>query len=148
MVAAPNLDSWQAKACGRAWFHLDVPRHLFHFTPSSLERALDQVGLQVASVEFRSFEHDPYGWVQSILNWMKFPNNQLTRMLMGMDGGATGVFSRAAVLTVSAILLLPSVALSILSWMAGSGAIMQVWARKRNQASSHPVESRTSDPVW
>jgi len=102
----------------------------------------------VASVEFRSFEHDPYGWVQSILNWMKFPNNQLTRMLMGMDGGATGVFSRAAVLTVSAILLLPSVALSILSWMAGSGAIMQVWARKRNQASSHPVESRTSDPVW
>jgi len=135
VVAAPNLDSWQAKACGRAWFHLDVPRHLFHFTPSSLERALEQAGLQITSIEFHSFEHDPYGWVQSILNRMRFPNNQLTRMLMGMDGEASGFFSRAAMLAISALLLLPSLGLSIVSWMAGSGAIMQVWARKRDPSS-------------
>lgn len=142
VVAVPNLDSWQAKVCGDSWFHLDMPRHLFHFTPSSLVRALEQAGLQVTSMGFRSFEHDPYGWIQSTLNRMGFPNNLLTRLLMGLEGGTSGFFMRVSLVALSGILLLPSVGLAILSWLAGSGALMQVWACKRNPGTCPAAASR------
>lgn len=142
VVAVPNLDSWQARLCGPFWFHLDVPRHLFHFTPASLARALDQAGLQVTSIGYRSFEHDPYGWIQSVLNRMGLPNNQLTRILMGLEDGRSTGFSRLAVLAASGVLLLPSVGLSFLSWMAGSGALMQVWACKREPGACPAAASR------
>lgn len=142
VVAVPNLDSWQARLCGPFWFHLDVPRHLFHFTPASLARALDQAGLQVTSIGYRSFEHDPYGWIQSALNRMGFPNNQLTRLLMGLEDRRSTVFSSLAVLAASGVLLLPSIGLSLLSWMARSGALMQVWACKRNPGTCPAAASR------
>src|SRR3954454_22183190 len=33
LVAVPNFGSWEARWRGPGWFHLDVPRHLTHFTP-------------------------------------------------------------------------------------------------------------------
>jgi SAM-dependent methyltransferase len=33
LVGTPNLDSFQARIAGPAWFHLDLPRHRTHFTP-------------------------------------------------------------------------------------------------------------------
>src|SRR5439155_6222187 len=62
VVAVPNCDSWQARIFGRAWFHLDVPRHQHHFSPRTLRFALETVGLRVVRTRFVSFEHDPYGW--------------------------------------------------------------------------------------
>lgn len=39
-LKVPNLRSWQARLLGRWWAVLDPPRHLHHFTPSSLRHAL------------------------------------------------------------------------------------------------------------
>lgn len=130
VVAVPNLASWQARVCGPYWFHLDVPRHLFHFTPASLSHALEAVGFTVTSIGYRSPEHDPYGWIQSTLNWIGFRQNQLTRMLMGMDPWGASWPATLGQLVTSGFLLLPSVAVAGLSWLARAGALMEILAVK------------------
>ena len=44
MVACPNHESWDAKYYGNFWAAWDVPRHLQHFSPISLERLLGPKG--------------------------------------------------------------------------------------------------------
>src|SRR2546430_10461084 len=35
----PNFSSWQSRFAGSKWTHLDVPRHLVHYTPQSMARS-------------------------------------------------------------------------------------------------------------
>lgn len=133
VVAVPNIESWQARVSGPSWFHLDVPRHLFHFSPLSLSYVLERAGLDVAAIHFVSLEHDPYGWVQSVLNRAGLPQNLLTRLLMGgaEPGTATSLAGMGTVL-LSVLLLGPCVLLAMCSWTARAGALMELRARKRN----------------
>ena len=39
-LAVPNIDSFDARLFGKWWRAIDTPRHLYHFTPESLERLL------------------------------------------------------------------------------------------------------------
>jgi SAM-dependent methyltransferase len=50
VVAVPNINSWQARLAGPAWHHLNVPRHLYHFDPQSLQLVLNHAGFQVEGV--------------------------------------------------------------------------------------------------
>ena len=123
IVAVPNFSSWQSRYSTTGWFHLDVPRHLVHFSPNSLDRAAQAAGLRVSSVNFLSFEHDPYGWVQSGLNRLFSNGNRLTKLLMRAEPWRVGdLFS----LFVAALLSPFAVALSVLSWLFRRGAIMEV----------------------
>jgi 2-polyprenyl-3-methyl-5-hydroxy-6-metoxy-1,4-benzoquinol methylase len=61
IVAAPNIDSWPFRHFGTAWFGLDLPRHLVHFTPTTLTLALQTAGLRLC--EMRSLRHSD--WLRS-----------------------------------------------------------------------------------
>ena len=81
-VAVPNLSSFQARWAGAAWFHLDAPRHLFHFPLPALERLVEQCGFGLLSVHHFSLRQNPFGWVQSYLNRdANVPRNLLYHML-------------------------------------------------------------------
>jgi predicted TPR repeat methyltransferase len=67
-ASLPNLASWQATLFGRHWMHLDVPRHLYHFTPATLKTLLDRAGLQIISTSTLAIEYDLFGVIQSALN--------------------------------------------------------------------------------
>jgi SAM-dependent methyltransferase len=127
IVNVPNLASWQARFGGPVWLHLDPPRHLVHFSYATLREAFERAGLRAAGVSFVSFEHDPYGWSESAINRIMGRSNVLTRYLMGFDrfGAATtlaaGLF---------ALLALPAALLSVASWLAGCGALMEVTGRR------------------
>jgi SAM-dependent methyltransferase len=43
-IKVPNIASSQARIFGKWWYWLDVPRHLWHFSPRSLRRALEVAG--------------------------------------------------------------------------------------------------------
>jgi SAM-dependent methyltransferase len=49
-LALPNLGSLGFRVFGPAWYHLDAPRHLIHFTCSSLRFAIERAGLQVSTL--------------------------------------------------------------------------------------------------
>lgn len=130
IVAVPNLASWQARIFGSRWFHLDVPRHLIHFTPRSLTAVLAQSGFDVRDFQFAS-AHDLYGWVQSALNGMGFRQNLLTDLLMGRHRSIGNIFVGLIMAAIGAILLLPGLVLSVISWECRAGAVMEVQAVRR-----------------
>lgn len=129
VVAVPNAASWQARTFGRCWFHLDVPRHLQHFSPDALGRAFENVGLRVIRSRMVSPEHDPYGVLQSLLNRVGFRQNLLTKWLMGMSERVSPL-TMAAMLFAAVLLIVPSVLISLWGWASGSGAILEMWATK------------------
>ena len=67
-VAVPNFGSVQARVFGHSWFHLDPPRHLFHFTASGLRQLLKDSGFAISSTHHFSLRQNPFGWIQSALN--------------------------------------------------------------------------------
>lgn len=81
LVAVPNFGSWESRWSGPGWFHLDVPRHLTHFTPRSLRGSLEQAGLALISTNFFSTEYDFFSFVQSTQNKLGFVHNYLYNLL-------------------------------------------------------------------
>lgn len=83
MIAVPNISSWQALTFRDAWFHLDPPRHLYHFDPASLRTILDAAGFRTLRIGHLSWEQNLYGYLQSALNAFGFPRDQLYELLKG-----------------------------------------------------------------
>jgi SAM-dependent methyltransferase len=52
-VLVPNVNSGEARAFGSYWHGLELPRHLFHYSPASLKFLAASVGLREASLETR-----------------------------------------------------------------------------------------------
>jgi 2-polyprenyl-3-methyl-5-hydroxy-6-metoxy-1,4-benzoquinol methylase len=68
-IAAPNIDSLQAHLFRQYWFAFDVPRHVFHFSPSSLRRLLARSGFQVRQCRYFSRNGDMHHWKHSLIAW-------------------------------------------------------------------------------
>src|SRR5436190_4415371 len=68
LVAVPNFGSIEGRAARDKWFHLDVPRHLTHFTSNVLMQSLKQAGFQIETMSYRSLEYDFFSAAQSFLN--------------------------------------------------------------------------------
>jgi 2-polyprenyl-3-methyl-5-hydroxy-6-metoxy-1,4-benzoquinol methylase len=51
LVAAPNIDSLPFRWFGAAWYGLDLPRHLTHFTPATLAAAVQAAGFRVSGAQ-------------------------------------------------------------------------------------------------
>jgi len=121
----PNFSSWQSRFAGSKWMHLDVPRHLNHFTPQTISATLERAGLKPVGMSFASLEHDPYGWVESTINRLTGRANTLTRYLMGLEP-----FGPAVLLSfvLGVALVPPALLLSMASWQAKRGALMETTA--------------------
>ncbi len=55
VVEVPNIAVPTFRSCRGAWFGLDLPRHLQHFTPATLERTLARAGF--APLRRHDFHH-------------------------------------------------------------------------------------------
>jgi SAM-dependent methyltransferase len=82
ILAVPNFASWQSKWSQNDWFHLDLPRHLFHFSPTNLSRLIERFGFQCQAVKHFALLQNPFGWLQSWLNKKTTtPRNSLYSLL-------------------------------------------------------------------
>lgn len=68
LIIVPNIASWEAHLFGPYWYDLDLPRHLTHFTPTTLHQMLNQEGFIVRRSRFSGV---PNGWVGSMGRWLK-----------------------------------------------------------------------------
>ncbi len=50
-IAVPNYTSYDAQVYGEFWAAYDVPRHLYHFSPTSISQLLLQHGLQLKAIK-------------------------------------------------------------------------------------------------
>ncbi len=133
-VAVPNYGSLQARLFGRYWFHLDVPRHYFHFTERSLEAVLARHRLRVVQLDHFSFEQNPYGTLQSFYNALGFRFNLLYSLLKDPSARADELarypFQVAAIVLLLAPLLLLCLALAPLEALLRSGGTIELYAFK------------------
>ncbi|MBU0489872.1 MAG: class I SAM-dependent methyltransferase [Bacteroidetes bacterium] len=68
VMSFPNIASLQAKWFKGNWLHLDPPRHLFFLPPKAFEKQMKQFGFEVKRRHWSSFEQNPFGFQQSLLN--------------------------------------------------------------------------------
>lgn len=131
VLGLPNIGSWQARITGRRWMHLEVPRHLCHFTPRAIELALADSGLSLERITFTSFEHDPLAWVQAGLEKLGFEEGVLLKLLFGVQSRQTGIDGMLAAIILALPLAPIALVLSLASWRAHAGALMEIWAVRR-----------------
>ncbi len=67
VIAVPNFASIQARLFRSRWFHLDVPRHLFHYTPKAIKMIIESVGFKTVETNFFSREHNWAGILGSVM---------------------------------------------------------------------------------
>nr|MBC7613679.1 class I SAM-dependent methyltransferase [Pseudopedobacter sp.] len=72
VVEVPNILSWQAKLAGKHWLHLDIPRHLSHFSEEKLFNILNDMNLTIIKKEFFSWHLGVIGMMQSIWTWFGY----------------------------------------------------------------------------
>lgn len=95
IVAVPNFSSFQARCTGAAWFHLDLPRHAYHFPLPALRQLLTRTGFHVRSVHHFSLRQNPFGWIQSLLNrFESLPRNGLYALLYRRSPDAPPPYDR------------------------------------------------------
>jgi SAM-dependent methyltransferase len=130
IVAVPDAGGHQARLFGPRWFHLDVPRHLFHFNDSSLSRLLEANGLVVVRRLHQELEYDFFGWTQSALNSLWPQPNVLFHTLTGRrhPGGPAAGALHLALASMAGALALPAMAIGQL---AGRGGTLIFVARKQ-----------------
>lgn len=50
-IAVPNYTSYDAMSYGPNWAGYDVPRHLYHFTPQTMQWLMKESGLKIISIK-------------------------------------------------------------------------------------------------
>jgi hypothetical protein len=55
--SVPNIVSWEALLFGKDWQPLEIPYHLYHFSPESLRSVLEGSGLKLERMEFLKITH-------------------------------------------------------------------------------------------
>jgi len=135
VIAVPNFESAQARWTGAAWFHLDLPRHLYHFPASGLRRMLTQTGFEVVSEHHFSLRQNPFGWVQSVLNrFAGLPRNGLYELMHRRSSGEPLPFDARTRFWLRFWLILGAplgLLATVVETIARSGATVHLVARKR-----------------
>ncbi len=126
IIAVPNNSSLQSKVFKSKWFHLDVPRHLYHLDASSLQYCLKTKGFVVQYQRYQELEYDLLGWVQSALNCIFKFQNVFFNYLRGKETGHSRLVNVINLMIGAflAILCLPIVVLEKL--LKRSGTIITI----------------------
>jgi 2-polyprenyl-3-methyl-5-hydroxy-6-metoxy-1,4-benzoquinol methylase len=134
LISLPNMRSMQSVMTGRHWFHLDIPYHLYHFNTENLKRLLNEHSFKIMKVSHFSFEFNPFGFLQSLLNMSGIRYNLLYDILKtkGLRYSLKGNWYDGLLAT---LLLLPlyfpiSFVLSVLESLFSVGGTIKVYARK------------------
>lgn len=65
VMEVPNNSALAFESAGAAWLHLDVPRHLYFFTPYSLRAICEKVGFKIIATEFNGYCRQFHnGWIE------------------------------------------------------------------------------------
>jgi SAM-dependent methyltransferase len=86
VLNVPNFNSLQARMFGNRWYHLDVPRHLYHYTPKSLTSIVEGVGFKTLDIHFFSSEHNWSGILGSLMRLNPPDENALHKAFRKMAG--------------------------------------------------------------
>ncbi|HET7037986.1 MAG TPA: class I SAM-dependent methyltransferase [Thermomicrobiaceae bacterium] len=115
LLAVPNVASLEARLFGRRWYSLDAPRHLYHFSPATVEAALRRAGLRPERIVHSA---GTAGLVYSLMGDLTGVSLKLRRRPLSAPA-----YRRAA-----RALSLPAAPLCALAARAGRGGALEIYA--------------------
>ncbi|MGA8067330.1 MAG: class I SAM-dependent methyltransferase [Terriglobales bacterium] len=135
LIAVPDFEGLQSKTFGANWLHLDVPRHLYHFTATSIDGMLHRSDFVPVAHWHQEFEYDLMGWWQSALNGVLSTPNVLFDFLSRKK--LRGTLMEKMISAVSSPMLsLVSLPLVWVGSVAGQGGTLLVAARTTGRKPS------------
>lgn len=105
IVSCPNLESFQAHWFRHHWYAFsDVPRHLYHFSPQSLNLMLERSGYSPVDNIFFSKKVNFHCWKHSLRSWWGAKTNSsipycLTKPFLHLLPFLEGLTSRYSIMT-------------------------------------------------
>ncbi len=75
MIEVPRLNSWQSKIAGANWMHLDIPRHLSHWTEQKLIAELAKMSFKPIGFRKFSIHLGVLGMLQSLASRTRYNEN-------------------------------------------------------------------------
>lgn len=112
IISVPNIECISFKIAKSKWQVLDFPRHLYHFSPSTLRFLLSNAGYNVSIVNHTFFE-SPFDLLNSILTILK------------------GKKIEKVIRIILPVLFVLCVGIQLLSAIGGKGPIFEVYCRKK-----------------
>lgn len=133
-INLPNVASFQARLNLSTWFHLDVPRHLFHFSKNGLIGLLRKQGYEIIDVSSGDILQNVYGWWQSLANLLTPHDiNSLYRFLQGGGPRKTVAFLPLLIQLLTSVFWIPlGLAGHIIEKISGNAGVISIWARKKS----------------
>ncbi|MEI7811683.1 MAG: class I SAM-dependent methyltransferase [Ignavibacteria bacterium] len=122
IIEVPNISSLQAKIAKELWMHIDVPRHISHFTFKSLAKIAEKSGLIILETEYFSSHLGIIGLVQSLMSKMGYTNN----IIQELKHNNRNLFLGLLLLTPFAILI------ELIASRFGYGGIIRIYCKKNN----------------
>jgi SAM-dependent methyltransferase len=133
-LAVPNFSSLQSRLFKSNWFHLDLPRHLYHFNVNNLNETLIQRGYVINSVSTCSLEQNLFGFIQSLMNSFRFLGkpNSFYQLLKQHSGLANNL--KLTAWSLLALLIFPIAMIEFgISCILRKGASVIIFAHKSEQ---------------
>ena len=138
LLEVPNYSSLQARLSGKHWFHLDMAHHLHHFSRSGLQRLLINTGFRLSKTSTFNLEQCPYGALQSFLNLLGLPKEQLYQILKREINPSAPIKLINCLL--AAMLLLPATLFSFLEASVNRGGVLRVVAQRNENVLPNPAD--------
>jgi SAM-dependent methyltransferase len=133
IIEIPNIASPIAKIFGKKWFGLDLPRHIYHFSPESLKHILIDNGFCIVKERYFSLDQSIFSLLQCILNLFNHRNNVLFSSIK--KNAKIGFFPAFYNWLLAAIFLVPSLLIAPLMGFLRCGDIMRVYCIKVNDSN-------------
>ncbi|WP_026260649.1 class I SAM-dependent methyltransferase [Spirosoma luteum] len=86
IIAVPNSNSYDANYFKEYWAAYDVPRHLYHFTPSTIEKLINKYKLQV--IETKPMVFDAFYIAMLSTRYQTGKTNYIESLKVGLRSNA------------------------------------------------------------
>ncbi len=97
IIAVPNIECYDSAHYGKYWDALDVPRHIYHFSPSTVQKLVEQHGF--ALTQMTPLPLDAYyvsmrsEWHKGTPKWLSFPKAIIRGFLSNRSAKKDGNYS-------------------------------------------------------
>jgi len=133
VVEVPNFESLTARLFRTHWFGLDLPRHLYHFSPRSLVMLLAAHGFSVVKVSHFSEEYSAFVVLQTLLNAILRRRDVLAESIRRAGRPCSRITLGWSVYALAALLMVPALMLTAVSVLFRRGDVMTFYACKQER---------------
>lgn len=122
VIEVPNSVSWQARWAKSHWMHLDVPRHLQHFSPHRLSQMMGDIGFCAIKTTYSSVHLGVLGMMDSLLKLFGYDG----RIIVDLKG------RKSAKMMAQVALALPlAFPVEVIASMLSRGGVVRMYLVRR-----------------